>query len=143
MFEFDGILCRHAIAIFKAANIFVLPQHYILKRWTRNAKDEAILDVQSSFEIQGNSRRGKYSHLYQEAIKCVEEGMASDHSLKVALSALREARIKIVSAKKNAINGQKLETMASSSCQDENAISSQDNENQRLPCAASPLRTGE
>eukprot|EP00257_Ricinus_communis_P019898 XP_015579009.1 protein FAR1-RELATED SEQUENCE 5-like [Ricinus communis] len=125
MFEFDGILCRHAIAIFKAANIFVLPQHYILKRWTRNAKDEAILDVQSSFEIQGNSRRGKYSHLYQEAIKCVEEGMASDHSLKVALSALREARIKIVSAKKNAINGQKLETMASSSCQDENAISSQ------------------
>ncbi|XP_021297802.1 protein FAR1-RELATED SEQUENCE 5-like [Herrania umbratica] len=123
MFEFEGILCRHVIAVVKATNIFLLPQHYILKRWTRNAKDEAMLDAMPSVEMNGNSREGKnsqYNLLYQEAVKCAEEGMASDHSFKFALNALREARIKIITAKKNAINAQKLETAASTNFLDEN-----------------------
>ena len=102
--------------------MFILPQYYILRQWTRNAKDEAMLDVQSCFEMLGNSKRGKNSHynfLDQEAIKCVEEGMTSDHSFKVALNPLRDAKIKIIGAKKNAINEQKLETMAITSSQDE------------------------
>jgi hypothetical protein len=123
MFEFKGVLCQHVLAVFKAKNIFMLPQHYILKRWTRNAKDEAILDAQACGETQGNSQQSKslrYNILYQEAIKCADEGMASDHSFKVTLNALREARIKIADAKKNAISETKLETMASTSYQDEN-----------------------
>ena len=103
MFEFEGVLCRHVLAVFKAKNVFMLPHHYILKRWTRNAKDEAILDVQGHGEMQGNSQKGmklQYNILYQEAIKCAEEGMTSDHSFRLALNALREARIKIVDAKK-------------------------------------------
>ncbi|XVF60647.1 hypothetical protein PTKIN_Ptkin08bG0065000 [Pterospermum kingtungense] len=122
MFEFEGILCRHVIAVFKATNIFLLPQHYILKRWTRNAKDDAMLDTLLSVEMNGNSQGGKnsqYNLLYQEALKCAEEGMASDHSFKVALNALREARIKILNAKKNAINGQKLDTAPSTNHDDE------------------------
>lgn len=52
--------------------------------------------------------------------------MISDHSFKVALNALREARIKNVDTKKNAINAKKLETMASTSYQYEiTTISSQ------------------
>ncbi|KAL4651798.1 hypothetical protein ACB092_01G187500 [Castanea dentata] len=111
MFEFEGVLCRHVLAVFKAKNVFMLPHHYILKRWTRNAKDEAILDKGTKLQ---------YSILYQEAIKCAEEGMTSDHSFRLALNVLREARIKIVDAKKDAINPKKLETMASASYQDEN-----------------------
>ncbi|XP_075656108.1 protein FAR1-RELATED SEQUENCE 5-like [Castanea sativa] len=123
MFEFEGVLCRHVLAVFKAKNVFMLPHHYISKRWTRNAKDEAILDVQVHGEMQGKSQKGtklQYSILYQEAIKCAEEGMTSDHSFRLALNVLREARIKIVDAKKDAINPKKLETMASASYQDEN-----------------------
>lgn len=123
MFEFEGILCRHVLGVFKAKNVFMLPQHYILKRWTRNAKDEAILVAQASGETQGNSQKSKnlqYNILYQEAIKCADEGMACDHCFKVALDALREARIKIVDAKKNAIKVTKVETMASTSYQGEN-----------------------
>ncbi|KAF5748944.1 FAR1-related sequence 5 [Tripterygium wilfordii] len=111
MFEFDGILCRHVIAVFKSTNVFMLPQHYILKRWTRNAKDEALLDVLPFVEMKGTSQKGKNSQhniLYQEAIKCAEEGMSSDHSFKVALKALREARIKIAGAKKNCFSASKL-----------------------------------
>ena len=123
MFEFEGVLCRHVLAVFKAKNVFMLPHHYILKRWTRNAKDEAILDVQGHDEMQGNSQKDtklQYNILCQEGIKCAEEGMISDHSFRLALNALREARIKIVDAKKDAINPKKLETMASTSYQDEN-----------------------
>nr|XP_048327343.1 protein FAR1-RELATED SEQUENCE 5-like [Ziziphus jujuba var. spinosa] len=118
MFEFEGILCRHVLAVFKATNVFILPQHYILKRWTRNAKDVAMLHILPSVEMQGKSPKGKnlqYSILYQEAIKCAEEGLASDHIFKVALNALREARINIMAAKKNAVNAPKLDTMASTS----------------------------
>ncbi|KAF8364795.1 hypothetical protein HHK36_033228 [Tetracentron sinense] len=123
MFESEGILCRHVLAVFKATNVFTLPSHYILKRWTRNAKDEAMLDILPCVETQGNSQKAKnsqYNILYQEAIKCAEEGVASDHSFHVALSALREARIKIFDAKKNAAGAPKLDTMSSTSYQDGN-----------------------
>lgn len=128
MFEFEGILCRHVLAVFKATNIFMLPPHYMMTRWTRNAKDEAMLDVIPSVETHGNAQRGKnsqYNVLYQEAINCVEEGMASEYSFKVALSALREARIKILGAKKIAVNALKLETTVSTCYQDENKRGSQ------------------
>ncbi|XP_016649080.1 PREDICTED: protein FAR1-RELATED SEQUENCE 5-like [Prunus mume] len=106
MFEFEGILCRHVLAVFKATNVFTLPQCYILKRWTRNAKEEVMLDLLPCVELQANSQKGRnlqYNILYQEAIKCAEEGMASDQIFKVALNALREARVKIVGAKRNAM----------------------------------------
>ncbi|KAH9676616.1 hypothetical protein KPL70_019226 [Citrus sinensis] len=74
MFEFEGILCRH---------------HYILKQWSTDAKDEADMDTMISVELQGSLPKGKNSYfdvLYQEAVKCAEKGMASDHSFKVVLA---------------------------------------------------------
>lgn len=52
----------------------------------------------------------QYNVLYEEEIKCMVEGLASDHSFKEALNTLGEARIKISGSKKNAISAQKLET---------------------------------
>lgn len=121
MFEFEGILCRHVIAVFKVANIFMLQQHYILKRWAKDAKDEAVMDVMLSVELRGSLPKGKNSYfdvLYGEAVKCAEEGMASDHSFKVALDVRREARINIVDAKKNSMNGPRIESMASTGLHD-------------------------
>ncbi|XP_074568528.1 protein FAR1-RELATED SEQUENCE 5-like [Curcuma longa] len=37
-FEFDGIPCRHMLAFFRINQVFHLPDKYILKRWTQNAK---------------------------------------------------------------------------------------------------------
>lgn len=31
MFQFEGILCRDVIAVFKATSVFILPQNYILQ----------------------------------------------------------------------------------------------------------------
>ncbi|XP_074560767.1 protein FAR1-RELATED SEQUENCE 5-like [Curcuma longa] len=44
-FEFDGIPCRHMLAFFRINQVFHLPEKYILKRWTKDAKVGVIFPV--------------------------------------------------------------------------------------------------
>lgn len=44
LFEFSGILCRHALKVFIVVGMHKLSKDFILKRWTRNAKSGAVLD---------------------------------------------------------------------------------------------------
>ncbi|XP_031265054.1 protein FAR1-RELATED SEQUENCE 7-like [Pistacia vera] len=37
-FEYMGVLCSHALKVLDYRNIKILPDHYILKRWTRDAR---------------------------------------------------------------------------------------------------------
>jgi len=37
-FETHGILCSHALKVLDVMNIKLIPEHYILKRWTRDAR---------------------------------------------------------------------------------------------------------
>jgi hypothetical protein len=39
-FYIVGILCRHALRVFNINEIFILPSHYILNRWTKYGKRE-------------------------------------------------------------------------------------------------------
>ena len=39
-----GILCAHGLKVLDLMNIKTLPSHYVLKRWTRDAKKGSILD---------------------------------------------------------------------------------------------------
>ncbi|KAG2708163.1 hypothetical protein I3760_05G179300 [Carya illinoinensis] len=49
MFEFVGILCRHILCVLgKKSKLDLLPHHYILERWTINAKSRTILDIPNS-----------------------------------------------------------------------------------------------
>ncbi|XP_042988798.1 protein FAR1-RELATED SEQUENCE 5-like [Carya illinoinensis] len=49
MFEFVGILCRHILCVLgKKSKLDLLPHHYILERWTINAKSRTILDIPTS-----------------------------------------------------------------------------------------------
>ncbi|CAK9167804.1 unnamed protein product [Ilex paraguariensis] len=100
MFEFSGILCRHILAVFKVTNVLMLPSHYILKRWTRNAKSGVLLDEQniglpSNYQESFTARHDK---LRREAIKYIEEGADTTHVYNVAMNALREAAKKVAAA---------------------------------------------
>jgi zinc finger SWIM domain-containing protein 3 len=44
MFNRTGILCGHNIKVLDLMNIKTLPTHYILKRWTREARNGSIQD---------------------------------------------------------------------------------------------------
>ncbi|KAK2358454.1 protein FAR1-RELATED SEQUENCE [Trifolium repens] len=43
-FETHGILCSHALKVLDAMNIKLIPSHYILKRWTRDARSGSNRD---------------------------------------------------------------------------------------------------
>ncbi|KAL5557652.1 hypothetical protein UlMin_033863 [Ulmus minor] len=101
MFEFSGVICRHILAVFRVTNVLTLPSHYILKRWTRNAKSGVLLDEQA-LGLPSNSQdsyAARYENLRREAIKYVEEGAESVHVYNVAMDSLNEAAKKVASAK--------------------------------------------
>ncbi|XP_052184717.1 protein FAR1-RELATED SEQUENCE 3 [Diospyros lotus] len=101
MFEYSGILCRHILTVFTVTNVLTLPSHYILKRWTRNAKcgvgsDERIDQLQSQ-----ESLISRYNNLCREAIKYADEGATAPETFNVAMGALREGVKKVAAVKKN------------------------------------------
>ncbi|KDP24914.1 hypothetical protein JCGZ_24292 [Jatropha curcas] len=103
MFEFSGLLCRHILTVFRVKNVLTLPSHYVLKRWTRNAKSGVILEEHTStLHIRSReSHTVRYGNLRHEALKYVDEGVKSVEIYNVAMEALQEAANKVVLAKKN------------------------------------------
>ncbi|CAL5328782.1 unnamed protein product [Camellia sinensis] len=103
MFEFSGLLCRHILAIFRVTNLLTLPSHYILKRWTRNAKSTIILEERASdaFSSYLESHTVRYNTLRHEAFKFVDEGAESLESYNVAMVALQEAAKRVALATQN------------------------------------------
>ncbi|KAJ0046535.1 hypothetical protein Pint_05708 [Pistacia integerrima] len=101
MFEYSGILCRHILTVFTVTNVLTLPSHYILKRWTRNAKSWIGLDDQNA-DTQGiETLTLRFNSLCREAIKYAEEGAIAVETYNAAIAALREGGKKIAVAKKN------------------------------------------
>lgn len=103
MFEFSGLLCRHVLAIFRVTNVLTLPSHYILKRWTRNAKSSIILEERGSgvFSSYLESHTVRFNTLRHEAFKFVDEGAESIDSYNVAFVALQQAAKRVALATKN------------------------------------------
>ncbi|KAK4348029.1 hypothetical protein RND71_034368 [Anisodus tanguticus] len=102
MFEFSGLLCRHILTVFRVTNILTLPQCYVLKRWTRNAKSGVMLEEQTS-NLSNSCQESctvRYNNLHREALKYVDEGAKDEERYKVAMDALREAANKVAIAKK-------------------------------------------
>ncbi|XP_065865854.1 protein FAR1-RELATED SEQUENCE 3 isoform X2 [Euphorbia lathyris] len=101
MFEYSGILCRHILTVFTVTNVLQLPEHYILNRWTRNAKNGAAVDERGG-ELHGQeSLTIRYNNLCREAIKYAEEGATALDTYNVAMGALREGGKKVAVVKKN------------------------------------------
>jgi hypothetical protein len=47
-FERVGILCSHALKVLGMMNIKLLPHHYVLKRWTQEARIGTIQDTKQN-----------------------------------------------------------------------------------------------
>ncbi|KAJ4975302.1 hypothetical protein NE237_000408 [Protea cynaroides] len=64
MFESKGLLCRHAMVVFQHAAVPEIPSHFILKRWTVDAKSNYSTG-QGKNKVQ--SREQRYNDLRQRA----------------------------------------------------------------------------
>ncbi|XP_042514474.1 protein FAR1-RELATED SEQUENCE 3 [Macadamia integrifolia] len=121
MFEFSGILCRHVLTVFTVTNVLTLPSHYILKRWTRNAKGGVGLDERSG-DLQGQeTMTARYNNLCREAIRYAEEGAIAMETYNVAIGALREGGKKIAAGKKNVARVTPLTSHVTGSIQEDGA----------------------
>lgn len=103
MFEFSGLLCRHVLTVFRVTNVLTLPSHYMLKRWTRNAKSSVMLEERSN-DVYTNyleSHTVRYNTLRHEAFKFVDQGAKSLDYYSIAVDALQEAAKKVAVAAKN------------------------------------------
>ncbi|OVA18881.1 FAR1 DNA binding domain [Macleaya cordata] len=130
MFEFSGILCRHVLTVFTVTNVLTLPSHYILKRWTRNAKSWVGSDEHGG-EVQGEeSLTIRYNSLCQEAIKYAEEGAIATETYNVAMGALREGGKKVSVVKKDIARVPRPSSQISGSNQEDN--------NRKMPSDMSP-----
>uniref|UniRef100_A0A803KRF4 Protein FAR1-RELATED SEQUENCE n=1 Tax=Chenopodium quinoa TaxID=63459 RepID=A0A803KRF4_CHEQI len=99
MFEYSGILCRHILTVYTVTNVLTLPPHYILRRWTRNAKSVVALDEPGANYAQ-ESTPSRYNSLCREAVKYAEEGATASDTYTAALTGLKEGAKKIAAVKK-------------------------------------------
>ncbi|XP_052207985.1 protein FAR1-RELATED SEQUENCE 7-like [Diospyros lotus] len=91
MFEFEGVLCRHALKVFQIMNIRELPSRYILHRWTKNAKCGSLRDVDSGGGSQDFRALMVWS-LREEARSYIEAGATSLERFKLAFDIMQEGR---------------------------------------------------
>ncbi|XP_078441172.1 protein FAR1-RELATED SEQUENCE 5-like [Wolffia australiana] len=102
-FEFAGIVCRHMLRVCLAVGMVMLPEDYILRRWTRNAKSSALLLDPGALaqNINYKTLSLRCNDLCRDAIRFAEEGVASAAAYKAAKAALRRAFSEIFAAKKS------------------------------------------
>ncbi|KAI0494289.1 hypothetical protein KFK09_024421 [Dendrobium nobile] len=87
-FQFRGILCRHALSVFKLQQVHEIPSQYVLDRWKKDFKLLHVLN-RSSDDVVANNRIDRYDYLSMRCLQLVEVGILSD-KYQLALKLIRE-----------------------------------------------------
>ncbi|EHA8588996.1 protein FAR1-RELATED SEQUENCE 6 [Cocos nucifera] len=89
-FQFRGILCRHALSVFKLQQVFEIPSHYILDRWKKDYKRLHAL-AHPSHDMLTDNIMERHDYLSMRCLHVAELGFMSDDRYQVALKLIREA----------------------------------------------------
>ncbi|XP_074576130.1 protein FAR1-RELATED SEQUENCE 5-like [Curcuma longa] len=118
-FEFEGIPCRHILAFFRITQVFHLPEQYILKRWTRDAKvggnyvlgeDQLSINDPNKFLMSRHSRLSYKASLVIDDASLTDEGTGFfEEQLNCIHNKIRDMNISkacsIGSQRKNSMDG--------------------------------------
>lgn len=121
MFEYSGVLCRHILTVFTVTNVLTLPSHYILKRWTRNAKSGIGIDEKIPDPLGIDNLTVRFNSLCREAIKLAEEGAISVETYNATMNAFRESSKRVGIMKKNIAKVTPPNTQGNGNCQEDNS----------------------
>ena len=72
MFEFRGILCRHALFVLSQDCVIVLPDRYILDRWRKDIKRKHTYVSICTDDVQHNPVLERYEKLHRLAVGVLE-----------------------------------------------------------------------
>ena len=87
--EAAGMVCRHVLRVLPVVGVCGLPEDWVLKRWTKNAKNGLVLDESV-----------RYNDICRDASKFAREGSSSVDAYKLAKEALQMAFAELIAAKK-------------------------------------------
>ncbi|XP_031284968.1 protein FAR1-RELATED SEQUENCE 9-like [Pistacia vera] len=85
-YESIGILCVHSLRVLISKNIFHIPSEYILKRWTKSAKDGMVsVDHKQETTTHGSPRSLNLimSRLMHKALRVVDKSVEVEGSWKM------------------------------------------------------------
>ncbi|XP_022890310.1 protein FAR1-RELATED SEQUENCE 5-like [Olea europaea var. sylvestris] len=90
-FEHVGFLCSHALKVLDHQNIKVVPFHYILKRWTKDARIESIIE-NYGFPEEDNKKliATRYRDIGRKILKISARAAVSDSAFEFAARQLNE-----------------------------------------------------
>jgi hypothetical protein len=83
MFEFRGILCRHALFVLSQERVTVLPNRYILDRWRKDIKRKHTYVSTCTDDVQYNPVLERYEKLHRLAVDVLEIGAESVENFNV------------------------------------------------------------
>lgn len=89
-FQFTGILCRHALSVFKLHEIFEIPLIYVLDRWKRDYKKLHALANYPNEMLLGDTVE-RHDCLFTQCRQLLNLGFISENRYLVAQKLLREA----------------------------------------------------
>ena len=76
IFEFKGILCRHALFVLSQESVTVLPDRYILNKWRKDIKRKHTYVSTCTDDVQHNSVLERYEKLHRLAVSVLEIGVS-------------------------------------------------------------------
>jgi hypothetical protein len=103
LFQFKGILCRHALTVLRQELVPTIPPKYIIQRWCKDCKQTC--SSMSRDVSLGTQELGSYDDLYKVGhryfAEVVELGSVNSESKEYALSIMREIRDRVISYEKS------------------------------------------
>ena len=119
-FEAFGILCSHALKVFQLNDVKVIPDMYILRRWTKEARYGIVQDFMGN-EVEGDpksSRNRMYRQVVSKFIRAAVEASNDEESLKFVDKSVDDMLKKMMESRaqamdKNGENGARTTIMSS------------------------------
>lgn len=98
LFEFSGILCRHALRVLSTINCFQIPESYLLLRWRRISlpSNKHIRASQNDHTVRIQLLQSMVSTLITESTKSQERLDWATEQVSILLSQIREQPISAV-----------------------------------------------
>ncbi|XP_020242308.1 protein FAR1-RELATED SEQUENCE 9-like isoform X1 [Asparagus officinalis] len=103
MFEFSGMVCSHVVKVLLHLDILEIPSEYILKRWTKSAKEESF-DTHQCLSIESSNSSTKtlmFNSLSRKIMKLVVEGSTSIELYNLANKKIDQVMGELVATKKH------------------------------------------
>ncbi|KAH9728159.1 hypothetical protein KPL70_008918 [Citrus sinensis] len=82
---------KHVLCVLQSLGVFNIQPHYVLKRWSKDAKSFDSSSSTSNIPKGIQFKKQLFDKLFHQAIKLGEEGLMSSESFNIAYCALQDA----------------------------------------------------